>query len=74
MRKHLNVGHRVECRNPPDEELARKGIHHEDAFPQQRHKCFDVEVFSLRDDVLHKPIEKLHAGLDLRVGVGRQLE
>ena len=37
-------------------------------------KAVDFEIVGLRDDVLHEAVEQLHAGLDLRVRVGRELE
>ena len=72
--EHLNIGHRVERRDPSDEELAREGVDHVDALAQQRHKSFHLKIVRLRDDVLDEAVEELHAGLDLGVGVGRELE
>ena len=66
--------HRVEGRDPPDEELARERVGDVDALAEQRHEAVDVEVLRLGDDVLHQPVDELHAVLHRDVGVGRQLE
>ena len=60
--------------DPSDEELAREGVRDVDPLAEQRHEGGQVERLRLGDDVLHQPVEQLHAGLHLSVRVGRQLE
>ena len=72
--EHVDIWNRVECRDPADEELARKGVGHVDALAQERHEAVYVEVLRLGHHVLHQPVEQLHAVLHLRIRVRGELE